>query len=428
MRRPGKLKALTITRTTKPGMYSDGGGLYLQVTSAGTKSWIFRYWVPQRGEHAGDFIRDARSNKVLGRSREMGLGSFTVVSLDEAREKAEDCRRLRKQGIDPIEAQREAKLRVALEEAKAMTFEDAARRYIDAHRSGWRNEKHATQWTSTLATYAYPLMGGVSVQAIDTALVVKVIEPIWSTKTETANRVRGRIEVILDWAAVRGFRAGENPARWRGHLDKVLPARSKVRTVKHHAALPYADVGEFMFDLRNRDNNSARALEFTILTAARTGESLGARWDEIDQANKLWTIPAERMKGRRPHVVPLSCAALSIIDRQQANRTSEFIFPGAKSGRVLSNMALLQLLRGMERGRLTTHGFRSTFRDWAGDCTNYPRDVIEAALSHAIEDETEAAYRRSTAVQKRRRLMEAWAEYCAKRTSSGEVVALHASH
>jgi integrase len=401
-------------------MYSDGGGLYLQVTSAGAKSWIFRYWVPQRDDHAGEFIRDARSNKVLGRSREMGLGSFTVVSLDDARERAEDCRRLRKQGIDPIEAQREAKLRAALEEAKAMTFEDAARRYIDAHRAGWRNEKHATQWTSTLATYAYPVMGGVSVQGVDTALVMKAIEPIWSAKTETANRVRGRIEAILDWATVRGFRAGENPARWRGHLDKVLPARSKVRTVKHHAALPYADVAEFMSDLRDRDNVSARALEFTILTAARTGESLGARWDEIDWANKLWTIPAERMKGRRPHVVPLSRAALAMIEGQQAKRASEFIFPGAKSGRALSNMALLELLRGMQRGRLTTHGFRSTFRDWAGDCTNHPRDVIEAALSHAIEDETEAAYRRSTAVEKRRHLMDDWAKYCAKPASSNE--------
>jgi integrase len=423
MRRPGKLKALTIARSKTPGMYGDGGGLYLQVSGAGAKSWIFRYWVPEVDKSTGDVARDPATNKINGTSREMGLGSATVVCLDEARELAADCRRLRQQGIDPIEARRDAKKRAALDNAKALTFKDAAAAYIAAHRAGWRNEKHAAQWTATLQTYAYPVFGDASVQAIDTALVMKVLDPIWSTKTETAGRVRGRIEVILDWATVRGFRSGENPARWRGHLDKLLPARSKVRKVKHHAALAYAEIGGFMAELRTRDSVSARALEFTILTAARTGESLGARWSEIDMAKEVWIVPAERMKGGREHRVPLCDAALAALMRMKAARQGDIVFPGANSGRPLSNMALLELLRGMERGRLTTHGFRSTFRDWAAELTSFPSEVVEMALAHAVGDKVEAAYRRGDLFDKRRRLMDAWSQFCADaRPATGAVV------
>ena len=423
MRQLGKLKALTVARMKAPGMHNDGGGLYLQVSGAGAKSWIFRYRVAEFDPNTGEVARDSATNKARGTSREMGLGSASVVSLDEARELAADCRRLRQQGIDPIEARREAKLRAALEQARSLKFREAATAYIAAHRAGWRNEKHAAQWTATLQTYAYPVFGEASVQAIDTALVMNVLDPIWSSKTETAGRVRGRIEVILDWATVRGFRSGENPARWRGHLDKLLPARSKVRKVKHHAALPYAEIGAFLRELRSREGASARALEFTILTAVRTGESLGAKWTEIDLANRVWIVPAERMKASREHRVPLSEAALELLTRVKEAQEGDVVFPGAYSGRPLSNMALLELLRGMGWGRVTTHGFRSTFRDWAAELTSFPSEVVEMALAHAVADQVEAAYRRGDLFHKRRRLMEAWAQFCAKASQgTGTVV------
>ena len=353
----------------------------------------------------------------------MGLGSLIDVSLAEAREHAAECRQLRKQGIDPIESRRAAKAERLVTAAKAMTFDQAAEAYIAAHRAGWRNPKHAAQWKATLATYASPVFGKLSASSIDTGLVLKALEPIWTAKPETAGRVRGRIEAVLDWTTARGYRTGENPARWRGHLDKLLPARSKVRKVKHHSALPYTELPGFLAALREQPGTSARALEFTILTAARTSETVGARWPELDLSSKVWTVPAERMKAGREHRVPLSAAALSILQRMEDVREGDLVFPGdQRTG--LSNMAMLMLLRRMGRDDLTVHGFRSTFRTWAADCTSFPREVIEAALAHLFGDATEQAYQRSDLFQKRRRLMDAWAAYCAQTAETSAVIEL----
>ncbi len=397
----GRLTALQVERLSdKPGMHADGGGLYLQVKNGGV-SWILRY-------------------QLNGRTRYMGLGPLALFGLKDARAKALDAKRLRYEGTDPLEAKRQARILARLDAAKAMTFEQAAAQYIAAHKAGWQNAKHADQWTNTLATYAGPVIGTFPVQAIDTALVLKVLEPIWATKPETASRVRGRIEAILDWAKVRGYRAGENPARWKGHLDHLLPARGKVRQVAHHAALPYSGVAAFMTALRQQEGTAARALEFAILTAARTSEVLGARWQEIDFGAKVWLVPAERMKARREHRVPLSKRTLSILDEMKASHDGEgaldeagFVFPGAKRGAPLSNMAFLMLLRRMDRDDLTAHGFRSTFRDWAAERTRFPAEVAEMALAHTVADKVEAAYRRGDLFEKRRRLMEAWAAFCA---------------
>lgn len=295
--------------------------------------------------------------------------------------------------------------------AKAVTFEEAAERYIEAHKAGWKNAKHAAQWTTTLKTYAYPLIGESPVQAIDTGLVLKVLEPIWTTKTETANRLRGRIESVLDWARVRGYRERENPARWRGHLEQLLPAPSKVQRVQHHAALPYADLPKFMEALRAQDGVSASALEFAILTVARTGEVIGAKWSEIDLKERVWTIPAERMKAGKEHRVPFSARTLAILKSMKALGSGEYVFPGLNN-KALSNMALLMLLRRMGREDITAHGFRSTFRDWAAERTNFPAEVAEMALAHAVGDKVEAAYRRGDLFAKRRELMTAWAKAC----------------
>jgi integrase len=390
-----KLTALKAARKLQPAMHADGGGLYLQVTGEGGKSWSFRY-------------------SLHGKAREMGLGSYSAVSLADAREEAAKCRRLRQQGIDPIEARKAERARRALDAAKTITFKQAAAKYIASHRAGWKNPKHALLWENTLATYAEPVMGAVSVQAIDTGLVLRVLEPIWRTKPETASRVRGRIEAILDWAKVRGLRQGENPALWRGHLEHSLPAKLKVRRVRHHPALPYAELPDFMAELRKQEGAGARALEFTILTAARTCETVGATWDEADTAEKLWTVPPERMKATREHRVPLSPRALTILGEAKAARTSEseFVFPGGRRGRPLSNMAMAKVLQRMGRDDITVHGFRSTFRDWAAERTNYPGEVVEMALAHAVSDKVEAAYRRGDLFEKRHRLMAEWATYC----------------
>src|SRR5262245_25959218 len=297
----GRLTALKVDKAKRAGMYADGGGLYLRVTHSGTKNWVFRFM-------------------LNGRPRWMGVGPLHTIGLAEARNRAAGFRLQRHDGIDPIEKRRAEKLKARFDAAKAVTFNECAARYIASHRAGWRNPKHAAQWQATVATYAEPVIGGLSVHAIDTALVLKVLEPIWTAKPETAGRVRGRVEVILDWAKVRGYRVGENPARWRGHLDKLLPARGKVRRVEHHAALPYAELPGFLVKLREQEGIAARALEFAILTAARTGEIIGARWNEIDLLNKTWTIPAARMKAGREHKVPLSPRALAILEEMQANR------------------------------------------------------------------------------------------------------------
>ncbi len=362
----GKLTAVKV-KTSKPGMYADGGGLYLQVTHGGAKSWIFRFM-------------------LNGRAREMGLGSASALSLADARAKAAECRRSRQEGIDPIEARKAERARLALEAASLITFRQAAERYIASHRPGWRNEKHAAQWTNTLTAYAMPVIGPISVQAIDTTLVLRILEPIWSTKPETASRVRGRIEAVLDWAAAQGLRTGANPARWKGHLSKLLPALSKVRAVKHHAALPYDELPKFMQDLRQQNGIGARALELTILTAARTGETIGAHPDEFNLKEKVWIVPPERMKAKREHRVPLCPRAAAIVEEMKSAGDHPFLFPGGRPNKPLSNMAMAAVLKRMKRDTITVHGFRSTFRDWAAERTNFPNEVVEMAMSHAIEN------------------------------------------
>jgi integrase len=391
----GKLTALKVDKAKRPGMYADGGGLYLRVTQSGTKNWVFRFM-------------------LNGQPRWMGVGPLHTIGLAEARNRAAGFRLQRHDGVDPIERRRAERLEARLDAAKAMTFKECAARYIASYRAGWRNPKHAAQWQATLATYAGPVIGGLSVQAVDTALVLKVLEPIWTAKPETAGRVRGRMESILDWAKVRGYRAGENPARWRGHLGKLLPARSKVRRVEHHAALPYAELPGFLVSLREQEGIAARALEFTILAAARTGEVIGARWTEMELLSKTWTVPPGRMKAGKEHRVPLSGRALAILEEMQPYRQAEdaFLFPGGKDGRPLSNMAFLMLLRRIGRGDVTAHGFRSSFRDWAAERTNFPAEVVEMALAHAVNDKTVAAYARSNLFDRRRRLMAAWATFC----------------
>lgn len=399
----GKLTAVKVRALTAPGRYGDGRGLWLQVRDAQRRSWLFRF-------------------KLHGRERAMGLGAVEDVSLADAREQADVCRKLLRQGIDPIEhriAERAAKVAVT----RAITFREVANRYIEAHKAGWRNAKHVDQWRNTLATYAFPVFGDTPVAAVDTGAVVRVLEPIWSKKTETASRLRGRIENVLDYAVARGWRQ-ENPARWRGHLQKLLPARSKVQRVEHHAALPWRQMGAFMATLREQDGVAARALEFAILTAARTGEVIGARWEELN--GDVWTVPGERMKAGREHRVPLSPAALAVLTAIESARglAGSFVFPGGKKDKPLSSMALLMLLRRMGRGDLTVHGFRSTFREWAAEATAYPREVAELALAHVNKDKVEAAYQRGDLFEKRRRLMADWAEFCDRVAVSGEIVSL----
>jgi integrase len=403
LRTIGKLNALAVARAQRPGLYPDGGGLYLQITKAGVKSWLLRFM-------------------LRGQARAMGLGPLIDVSLADARKQASACRRLLLDGIDPIDARKAHRTVAQLEAAKAMTFRQCAEGYIAAHKPGWRNTKHADQWTNTLATYAYPIFGRLPVQQIDVALVMKVLEPIWTAKTETASRVRGRVEAVLDWATTRGHRRGENPARWKGHLENLLPRRSKVQKVKHHPALAYQEIGAFMATLRAQEGIAARALEFTILTAARTGEVTGARRDELDRDATTWTVPGGRIKGGKEHRVPLSEPATAIAKSILKMEGSQFIFPGGRAKKPLSENAMLALLERMGRGEITVHGFRSTFRDWAAEQTNYPREVAEMALAHVVEDKVEGAYRRGDIFEKRRRLMDEWARYCASPTYIATVV------
>jgi integrase len=347
----------------------------------------------------------------------MGLGPLRLFGLSDARDKAADAQRLLHEGKDPIEFRRDARAKARLEAAKSITFKKAAETYIASHSSGWRGAKVKGQWEATLRDYAYPVIGSLPVQAVDTALVLKVLEPIWTKKPETAGRVRQRIEAILDWAKVREYRDGLNPARWKGHLDVQLPPRGKVRKVEHHAALPYSEVGDFMARLRQHVGTAARAFEFAILTAARTNETLGALWSEIDFGAKTWTVPAERMKADKEHRVPLSRRAIGILEemskrRPTGNSGAAYVFPGQRSGKPLSNMAFLMLLRRMQRPDLTAHGFRSTFRDWVAEHTTFPNEVAEMALAHVVADKVEAAYRRGNLFEKRRQLMDAWAEWC----------------
>lgn len=404
----GRLTALKINRLSQPGMHADGGGLYLQITSTAAKSWIFRY---------------SRS----GRSREMGLGSLIKVPLARARMAADQCQKLLGGGLDPVAERNAQRERAALEAAKAITFSEAAERYIAAHSGKWRNGKHLAQWRSTIAAYAEPVFGKLPVQAVDTGLVLSVLEPIWAAKHETASRLRGRIENVLDWATARGLRQGENPARWKGHLKHLLPTRMAIAT-KHHAAMAYGDVPAFMDALRTQEGISPRALEFTILTAARTGETIGARWSEINFLDKVWTIPAGRMKAGSEHRVPLCDRAIAILSEMEASRVSDFVFPGWKHGKPLSNMAMSKVLERMSVVGATVHGFRSAFRDWAAEQTAYASEVVEKALAHAIRNEVEAAYRRGDLLDKRRQLLRAWEGYVAQPSpSKAEIVSIRAS-
>ena len=398
-----RLTALQAKRATKAGLLGDGKGLYLRVGDSGSKSWVLRYMLD-------------------GRAREMGIGSYYDLSLADARERARGFRKMVKDGVDPIDDRRVRRALLRAERAKVMTFRQCAEAYIVAHQASWRSQKHTAEWTRTLEIYVYPVFGSTPAQVIDVGLVMKVLDGIWLAKPETAGRIRGRIEAILNWATARGYRKGDNPARWRGHLENLLPRKSKLRPVQHHAALPYAELGAFMADLRQQNGIGARALEFAILTAARTAEVIGARWDEINFGEKLWTVPAARMKAGREHRAPLSHATIEILEKMQAIRTDEFVFPGSRSGHPISNMAMTMVLRRMGRGDLTVHGFRSSFRDWTADQTNFPREVAEMALAHAVSDKVEAAYRRGELLRKRRQLMEAWARYTVTSAASAELI------
>jgi integrase len=391
-----KLSALAVTKTSKPGYYGDGGGLWLQVAKTGSKSWIFRF-------------------KVAGRQREMGLGGLHTVELAKARVLARECRALLLDGKDPIEARKAVRLADALQRARAMTFDQCAAAYIDAHRGSWKNAKHADQWKNTLSSYASPIIGALPVADVDTDLVVKVLSPIWGARTETATRVRGRIESILDWATVSRFRQGDNPARWRGHLENLLANPNKIAPVRNHPALPWREVPAFMAILAQSKGVAARAAEFAILTAARSGEVRGASWEEADLDARLWTIPAERMKAGREHRVPLSTAAVALLSSIQ--RREGLIFPGRSDNVALSDMSLTAVLRRMGRSDITIHGFRSSFRDWCAEAVgnSFPREVCEHALAHSLPDRVEAAYRRGDLLEKRVILMADWADYCMRK-------------
>ncbi|SAL29080.1 phage integrase [Caballeronia sordidicola] len=389
-----KLSAVKVKQEKTPGYYSDGGGLYLDIGPTGSKSWIFRY---------------ARNKKAHW----IGLGAYLNVSLEAARAKAEAMRQVLGNGQDP----KEIRLAERAKAAAKMTFTQCATAYIEAQTPGWKNAKHAEQWTNTLTTYAAPVIGPKDVALVDTTDIRQILEPIWTTKNETASRVRGRIEKVLAWAATRGLRSGENPARWKGHLDTLLAKPSAVQGDEHHASIPYADIAGFMESLRAMEGVAAKALEFCIYTAARTNEIIGAQWAEIDLEAKLWTVPAERMKMKKEHRVPLSGRAVAVLKAMEKIKQDDFVFPGMTKDKGLSNMSLLAVLKRMDRTDLTVHGFRSTFRTWAAETTNFPRELAEKALAHAVRSEVEAAYQRGDLLAKRGKMMDAWASYCAKHSA-----------
>jgi integrase len=395
-------KVKTVKRA---GMYADGGSLYLRVADGGSKQWIFRY-------------------VVNGRLRDMSLGPVHTFTLAEARGKATEARKLRFEGIDPIEHKRARAAALAAADAKAMTFRQCAAGFLRDNEAGWSNPKHREQWKTSMETYVYPLLGTLPVAVIDTPLVLKVLKPIWGRTPETASRIRGRIENILGWATVHHYRSGDNPARWNGLLEHALPSRSKLAKVEHHAALPYDEIAGFMATLRQNTVTGARALEFIALTAARLGEAINASWDEIDLGGRVWTVPATRMKGGREHKVPLSNAAAALLKKMAAVRRSDYVFPGARDGRPVGENTPSRLAKEAAGADITVHGLRSTFRDWAAERTNFPREVAEMALAHAIPNAVEAAYRRGDLFDKRRKLMEAWAEFCGKPQGGSAAVPL----
>lgn len=385
-----KLSALSIQKTSKAGRYGDGNGLYLIVDPSGAKRWLYIF-------------------RWEGKHKEMGLGGFPGVSLAEAREKTIDARRQVRDGTNPIEARKREKAASQSTEGSAQTFGEFADTWVQSIISEFRNEKHRWQWTQTLKVYAAAL-SPLAINNVETEHVLDVLRPIWTTKPETASRLRGRIERVLDAAKAMGLRTGENPARWRGHLDKLLTKRKRLNR-GHHPALPYQEMPAFMVNLRKRRAVSALALEFTILCASRTGEVIGAQWNEIQRKGAVWIIPGSRMKAGKEHRVPLGERALAILDEMELLKKGDDVFPGQKKGKPLSNMAMLNLLERMERPDITVHGFRSSFRDWAGETTDFPRELAETALAHVVGDETERAYRRGDSLDKRRKLMDAWAKF-----------------
>jgi integrase len=417
-----KLTALKVKSLTTPGRYGDGGGLWLQVRAAGkdkdgedkpaNRSWLFRYMLD-------------------GKARQMGLGPADDVTLAKARSAAQAARRLLLDRVDPID-HREKDQAAKRAVVKAMSFKEVAGKYLAAHKDSWRNEKHRWQWGATLEKHAYPVIGDTPIDQIGTSEVMQILEPVWQKTPETASRLRGRIESVLDYAKAREWRSGENPARWRGHIANMLPRRNKRRTVQHHPALPWARMGEFMAALRGQGGTAALALQFTILTAARSDEAISATWGEIDIAAKVWAVPGARMKAAKEHRVPLSSDALAVLATASKQRTditpAGFVFPGARPKKPLSNMSMVMLVRRMnehDEGQpvpwsdgkgeaIVPHGFRSAFRDWAAESTGFAREVAEAALAHTVADRVEAAYRRGDLFEKRRQLMQDWAAFCNK--------------
>lgn len=395
-----KLSATFVLKSQKNGYHHDGRGLYLRVAENNQKSWFYRY-------------------RVDGKNKWHGLGGYPDVSLLDARTKADECRKLRNNNIDPINNRKSMKI------AKNIpTFSDCAESYIDIHQHSWKNEKHIQGWRNTLKTYAYPVFGDLYVSDIDLSMIMKVIKPIWITKTDTANRVRQRIESILDWAAVHEYRSNDNPARWHGYLNKLLPDKSSVKTVQHYKAMPYAEIPGFYNKLRKHETISAKALAFLILTCSRSNEVRCAMSSEIDHDNKIWTIPEERMKNKKIHRVPLNDDALNIIEEMHPFST-EFIFPGLKINTPISNNTMRKLLQGYFKHDATPHGFRSTFRDWCAEKTTFPREVVELCLAHSVINQTEAAYQRRDLLERRREIMGAWLNYCLNGDKKADVIPIN---
>ena len=388
--------AKSVEAIKEIGYHNCAQGLYLQVSKQGTKSWLYRYTSP-----------------LTKTRREMGLGSFNYVSLAQARQHAIEGKRLVINGKDPIEERKKEQIKVQLKQTRNMTFKEIAEACIAAKAPEWKSAKHSQQWSNSLEAHAFPILGEMPISDISTDLILKVLEPIWITKAETASRIRQRIETIWDYGKARNYVSGENPARLRGHLDKILSKTAKVKRVRHFPALPYEDMGIFLQELRQRKGFSALALEFLILTAARTGEIIGAKWAEIDLEKKVWIVPADRMKMGKEHRVPLCSRAIEILTNITSNRNpEEHVFSGWKQNTGLSNNALLALLKKMGRSDITAHGFRSTFRDWAAEeAYTFANETIELALAHAIKNKAEAAYRRGDQLERRRELMTAWSEY-----------------